>query len=222
MLWAMNTFLPAMVAERYPKSRIVAFSTGNVYPYFPNDSKGPTENDLPGPIGEYAQSCLGRERILQYFSEKYQTPMTIIRLNYAVELRYGVLLDIGQKVYQGIPVPLSTGYVNIIWQGDANAQTLQCFDLCDYPPKILNITGPDTYSVRWIAQEFGTIFNKEPLFAGKEEATSLLNNASQAKKFFGPPQTPIETILQQIAHWIEIGSPTLDKPTHFEGREGKF
>lgn len=221
-LWAMNTYLPGLVAERYKDSRIVAFSTGNVYPFSPNDSGGPRESDPTGPLGEYAQSCLGRERIFSYFSETNKTPCTLIRLNYAIELRYGVLLDIGRKVFAQIPIPLAMGHVNVIWQGDANAQSLQCFDLCESPPKVINITGLKTLSVRWIAQEFGKRFGKEPIFIGSEESTSLLSNASQAKKRFGAPTVSIDAMLDWIAHWIEIGGSTLEKPTHFEGREGKY
>ncbi|MGC9328159.1 MAG: NAD-dependent epimerase/dehydratase family protein, partial [Candidatus Hinthialibacter sp.] len=179
MLWAMNTYLPALVAERFKDSRIVAFSTGNVYPYTPNQSGGPAETDPTGPVGEYAQSCLGRERMFQYFSERYATPCTLIRLNYAVEMRYGVLLDIAQKVSNAIPIPLAMGYVNVIWQGDANAQILQCFDLCSSPPKILNITGSEVLSVRRLAEEFGKRLGREPLFDGAEEPNALLSNASQ-------------------------------------------
>ncbi len=221
-MWAMNAYLPGLVAERYKNSRIVAFSTGNVYPYTPNDSGGSTESDPPGPVGEYAQSCLGRERLFEYASIRYETPCTIIRLNYAVELRYGVICDIAQKVFSDIPIPLSMGYVNVIWQGDANAQTLQCFDLCASPPKILNMTGIETLSVRWIAQEFGRRFGKEPRWEGREEPTSLLSNSSQAQRLFGQPTVSISQMIDWIAHWLETDGPTLDKPTHFEGRTGKY
>ncbi|MBN2326102.1 MAG: NAD(P)-dependent oxidoreductase [Candidatus Omnitrophica bacterium] len=222
MLWAMNTYLPALVAERFQKSRIVAFSTGNVYPFTPNQSGGPAEADPTGPVGEYAQSCLGRERMFQYFSERFTTPCTLIRLNYAVEMRYGVLLDIGQKIFNGIPIPLAMGYVNVIWQGDANAQTLQCFDVCSSPPKIMNITGPDVLPVRWLAEEFGKRLGREPLFEGAEEPNALLSNASQALKLFGPPNASVEQIIDWIVHWIQIDGPTLNKPTRYEGRTGEF
>lgn len=221
-LWAMNAFLPGLIADRFKKSRIVAYSTGNVYPFSPIDSGGPRESDPVGPVGEYAQSCLGRERIFSYFSETYETPCVLIRLNYAVELRYGVLLDIGLKVFAQNPIPLAMGYVNAIWQSDANAQSLQCFDLCESPPQIINIAGLKTLPVRWIAQEFGKRFGKEPIFSGREESTALLSNAAKAKRRFGAPQVSIDSMIDWIAHWIEIGGSTLDKPTRFEGREGKF
>jgi nucleoside-diphosphate-sugar epimerase len=221
-LWAMNTHLPALVAERYKESKIVAFSTGNVYPYTPVESGGPTEDAPTGPVGEYAQSCLGRERMFQYFSKQYGTPGVIIRLNYSVETRYGVLLDIAQKVYDNKPITLSMGHVNVIWQGDANAQTLQCFGLCASPTRIMNITGPETLTVRWIAQQFGQRFAREPIFEGSEEPTALLNNAAQAKKIFGPPQVSTEQVIDLIAHWIKNGQSIHQKPTHFEGRTGNF
>lgn len=222
LTWAMNVFLPGLVAERYRKSRFVAFSTGNVYPFTPPESGGPTESDPTGPVGEYAQSCLGRERMFEYFSWKNGTPVTILRLNYAVEMRYGIVLDIARKVYSGIPIPLAMGYVNVIWQGDANAQTLQTFDHCASPVKVLNITGPETLSIRTLAETFGRRFGKEPVFEGSESDTALLNNAGQAAQLFGSPTVSIDRVIEWVAHWIEIDGPTLDKPTHYEQRNGKF
>jgi len=180
LTWAMNTFLPALVAERYRNSRIVAFSTGNVYPLRAAGEGGATEATPVGPIGEYAQSALGRERMFEYGSSRYGTRVTILRLNYAVELRYGVLVDIGRAVYERRPVLLSMPHVNLIWQGDANSWCLRSFAHCQSPPFVLNITGPETLSVRDIAGEFGKHFGIEPRLGPEAaEPTSLLNNASR-------------------------------------------
>lgn len=222
LTWAMNTYVPALVAERYCASRIVAFSTGNVYDLTPLSSGGPTEATPPHPIGEYAQSCLGRERILTYFSQQYGTPMTIMRLNYAVELRYGVLVDVAQQVRAGQPVDLTTGNANVIWQGDANSYALRCLELVASPPTILNVTGPEMVSIRAIAQRFGELFGVEPRFQGQEADTALLSNATRAHRLFGYPRVPLDTIVRWVAHWVAIGGPTLDKPTHYQEREGKF
>lgn len=222
LTWALNVYLPALAAERYRNSRIVVFSTGNVYPLTPVSSGGPTENDPTGPIGEYAQSCLGRERMFQHFSARFGTPVTILRLNYAIDLRYGVLLDIAEKVYQGLPVDLTMGHVNVIWQGDVNACTLRSFWLCKSPPTILNLTGPDTVSVRSVAERLGVLMGKKPIFEGREADTALLSNASRARALFGEPTVPLDTMLQWVAHWVMIGGPTLGKPTHFEQRDGRF
>ncbi len=222
LTWAMNVYLPGMVAERFRDSRIVVFSSGNIYPFTPVESGGPTETDSIGPVGEYAQSCLGRERMFEYFSGEYGTSVAVLRLNYAVETRYGILLDVAQKVFNGVPIPLAMGYVNLIWQGDANAQTLQALDLCASPAKILNIAGPEILSIRKLAQAFGERFGKEPVFDGTENETALLNNAGQSCRLFGPPSVPIERVIGWVAHWVEMGGSTLDKPTHYEQRDGKF
>jgi nucleoside-diphosphate-sugar epimerase len=220
--WALNVYLPGMVAERFDQSRMVVFSTGNVYPFVPIASGGSTESDFPEPIGEYAQSCLGRERLFQYFSIKNKTPVTIIRLNYAVEMRYGVLLDIALKVRQGLPIDLSMGHVNVIWQGDANAYALLAFQCCESPPAILNVTGPEILSVRALANEFATRFQTEPLFIGSESNTALLNDASRCFERFGPPKVSLDTVVEWIAQWVEHDQPILNKPTQYEQREGKF
>ena len=222
LTWAMNTYLPGSVAERYRSSRIVSFSTGNVYPLVPIASGGATEETPVAPIGEYAQSALGRERMFQYGSYTTGTPGVILRLNYACELRYGVLLDIGRKVFERAPVDLTMGAANVIWQGDANSACLQALQYCVSPPLILNLTGPETLSVRWIAQEFGRRFNIEPKLHGEEASTALLSNSARAVALFGyPTVTPVEMI-EGISAWVSHGGATLGKATHFQTRDGRF
>lgn len=220
--WAMNAYLPGMVAERYAGKRIVSLSTGNVYPLTSVHCAGPTEDVPVDPIGEYAQSCLGRERMFQYFSNLHGTPTALVRLNYAIDLRYGVLLDLARKVQASIPVPLAMGHVNVIWQGDANAAILRCFDHCTSPAFVLNLTGPDVLSVRWIAEEFGRRLDKKPTFEGSEANTALLSNAARYGELMGGQTVTIDQMLDWVAHWVQIDGPTLDKPTHFETRDGKF
>jgi nucleoside-diphosphate-sugar epimerase len=220
--WAMNSYLPARVAERYRGSRIVAFSSGNVYPLVPVAGGGATEDTPLEPTGEYAMSALSRERLLSYFSVKNGTPMAILRLNYAVEMRYGVLLDIGMKVFERRPVDLAMGNANVIWQGDANSICLRMFEYCQAPPMVLNLTGPETISVRRVALRFGEIFGVEPVFLGIESDTALLNNAARCFRLFGYPTVSIDQIIDWTAQWIGAGGPTLNKPTHFEARDGKF
>jgi nucleoside-diphosphate-sugar epimerase len=220
--WAMNSYLPGRVAEKFKDSRIVVFSTGNVYPLTPVNSGGPTENQVPAPIGEYAQSCLGRERIFQYFSAKNNTPTLIYRLNYANDVSYGVLLDIAKAVKEQRPIDLRMGYVNVIWQGEANDFAIRCLHHCSVPSNILNITGAETASVRSIAQEFGKLLNTNPKFINEEQNTALLSNASKSYRLFGPTQVSLQQMMEVIAAWITTGGKTLDKPTHFQEREGKF
>ena len=222
LTWAINCYLPAIIAKKYRNSKIVAFSTGNVYSMMPVNSKGSKETDIPGPLGEYAQSCLGRERIFQYFSSKYKTPIVLIRLNYANELRYGVLLDIAQKVYNKKALDLSMGYANVIWQGDANNITVQSFDICKSPANILNLTGREKLSIRDIANTFGKIFNKKPIYKSKESRTALLSNTEKCHKLFKQPKISVEQMIQWVAHWVKIEGTTLSKPTHFQTRDGKF
>ncbi len=222
LTWAMNVFVPALVAERYRKSRIVAFSSGNVYPFTPVTSGGATEATPPAPIGEYAQSVLGRERLFEHYSAQYGTPVTMLRLNYAIDLRYGVLLDIGQKVHERRPVDVTMGTANVIWQGDANSVCLRSFSICSTPPAILNLTGPETLSVRAVAQRFGECLGVEPIIEGTESMNALLNNAARCHRLFGYPTVSAEQLIDWTANWIKIGGPTLNKPTHFEVRDGKF
>jgi nucleoside-diphosphate-sugar epimerase len=220
--WATNAYLPGLVAERYSKIPTVAFSTGNVYPLVPVASGGATEETPPGPIGEYAQSALARERMFEYFSRGRGTPTAIYRLNYAVELRYGILLEIALKVWNGTPLDVRMGYVNVIWQGDANANALRMLFLGQSPPAIFNVTGPETVSIRQLAGRFGELLGKTPVVQGKEEETALLNNASKSLARFGKPRITLDQAVEWVAHWVKIGGPTLNKPSHFETRDGKF
>ncbi len=222
LTWAMNTFLPGMVAQHFRHARIVAFSSGNVYPFVPVAHGGADESMHPNPVGEYGQSALGRERMFQHFSVCHGTPVTLLRLNYAIDLRYGVLLDIGTKVFERRPINLNMGHANVIWQGDANSVCLRSFALCQSPPAVLNVTGPETVSVRWAAQRFGARFGVEPLLEGTESETALLNNASHCHKLFGYPSVAVEQMIEWTADWIGMGGATWNKPTHFEVRDGKF
>lgn len=220
--WAMNAYLPGRVAERYKKSRIVAFSTGNVYPFSPVANGGVSEDQPTGPVGEYGQSCLGRERIFQYFSTRYKIPTLIYRLNYAIDLRYGVLLEVAKSVAEERPVDLTTGFVNVIWQGDANEIALRSLLHCDVPAKLLNVTGPETVSVKWLAEQFGLLLGKKPTFVNEPQDTALLSNASLAHKLFGYPRVTLREMIDLTVKWIGQGGRTLNKPTHFQEREGKF
>ena len=222
LTWVMNTYLPGRVAEKYRNSRIVVFSTGNVYPLTPVSHGGATETHPVNPIGEYAQSCLGRERVFEHASNQFGTPLTILRLNYAIDLRYGILLDIAEKVYYEKPVDLTMGAANVIWQGDANAVVLRSLMHCQSPPMLLNLTGPEIVSIRWLATRFGEIFGKAPAFEGIEAETALLSNAAHCHQLFGYPQISLEQMVRWVAHWVEIGGLTLGKPTKFEVRDGKF
>jgi len=222
LTWAMNSYLPALVAEYFKDSRIVAYSTGCVYPLVSVHSGGSQETDKPEPMGEYAQSCLGRERMFEYGSKKYRTPVALIRLNYAVEPRYGVLVDIAVKVKNGQPVDLTMGYFNAIWQGDANNMVLRSIEHAACPAWTVNITGPEILSVRNVALEFGELFDKEVKFTGKEAPTALLSNAGRAFNFFGKPRVPIGKVLEWTFRWIEEKNKLLGKPTHFEVRNGKY
>lgn len=222
LTWAMNSYLPGRVAEKFKASSIVVFSTGNVYPFVPVYSGGATEDMQPGPVGEYAQSCLGRERVFEHFSKQYQIPLLIYRLNYAIDFRYGVLLEIARSVLEERAIDLSTGHVNVIWQGDANEYALRALRYCDTPPRILNVTGPETVSVRWAAQEFGKMFNKTPVFINEEQPTALLSNASGAHQLFGYPKITLKRMIEILAIWLTKGGETLNKPTHFQERKGTF
>jgi nucleoside-diphosphate-sugar epimerase len=222
LTWALNCYLPAIVADRFRRARIVALSTGNVYPFVPTSSRGADEATPPAPVGEYAQSCLGRERMFEYFASKHGTRVLLVRLNYATDLRYGVLLDIAQKVYRGEPVDVSMSRVNTIWQGDANAVLLRAFDLCDNPPYVLNVTGPEAVSVREVALRFAERFGRSARFVGTESDVALLSDASRCHALYGRPRVPVETLLAWTAEWVRREMPTLDKPTHFETQDGKF
>ena len=220
--WAMNTFLPGLVAERFRDSRIVAFSTGNVYPLVPVGTGGAKESTPVSPIGEYAQSALGRERMFEYGSTKWGTPVTIVRLNYAVELRYGVLVDIALKVLNREQVDVSMGYVNVIWQRDANSVSLRSLAHCQSPPFVLNLTGRETLAVRDMANQFGKRLGVEPIFSGQESGEALLSDAAKADTLFGKGTVSPDQLMDWIAHWITHNGALLNKPTHFEVQDGKF
>src|SRR6266850_2111984 len=215
LTWAMNSFLPGLVSERFSKSRIAAFSTGNVYGLSPVSGGGSREDNALNPAGEYAMSCFGRERIFEHFSRTNHTRMSILRLNYATELRYGVLVDIAQRVFSGQPVSLSMGYLNAIWQGDANAMSLQSLAFASSPPFVINIAGPELLSVRKIAQEFADRFQKPVQFEGVEAPDALLSNSQESLQHFGPPRISLKQMLDWIADWTIRGGETLAKPTHF-------
>ncbi len=220
--WAMNSYLPGRVAEKYKHSNIVVFSTGNVYPLTPVVMGGAAETYPPEPLGEYAQSCLGRERIFQYTSSKYNTPILIYRLNYANDVTYGVLLEIAKSVKESKPINLKMGNVNVIWQGDANEVAIRSLLHCTVPSKILNVTGPEILSVQWIAEEFGKLFGKEPCFINEEQPTALLSNAAECSHLFGYPKTPVKKIIELLAEWLNQGGKTINKETHFQERTGKY
>jgi nucleoside-diphosphate-sugar epimerase len=220
--WMMNAVVPSIVAERYSKSRIVAFSTGNVYPFVPAASGGATEEEPPAPVGEYAASCLARERILAWHSERAQTPIVIMRLNYAVELRYGVLVDIARRVHRGEPIYVTMGYINVIWQGDACARAIECLPYASSPPFVLNVTGTQTLPTRSVADYFGNVLGKPAIIEGVEDDDALLANAAKMAELMGEPGVSVGQIMVWIADWIQRGRPLLDKPTHFEERGGRF
>lgn len=220
--WAMNTYLPGRVAEKFKQSRIVAFSTGNVYPFTNTAEAGATEETPTGPVGEYAQSCLGRERIFQYFAKKYGTPTLIFRLNYALDLRYGVLNDIARKVWTEQPIDLRMGYVNVIWQGDANAYALRSLLHCQSPATLLNVTGPEKLSIRALAETFGERMHKRVQFQGSPLPTALLSDASKCFALMGKPTVEAEQLIDWTVDWISQGGKAIDKPTKFQVRDGKF
>jgi len=220
--WAMNAYLPGRVAQKFKNSNIVVFSTGNVYPLVPVVEGGATEGLLPEPVGEYAQSCLGRERIFQYFSTQNDTPVLIYRLNYANDVTYGVLLEVAKAVRDGHPVDLSMGTVSVIWQGDANEIAIRCLQHCSVPAKILNVTGPEIVSLRWLAEQFGKMMGTAPIFAGEEQPTAILSNASESFRLFGYPKIPLMRMMELILEWLKEGGSTLNKPTHFSERKGKY
>ncbi|MBL6954630.1 MAG: NAD(P)-dependent oxidoreductase [Alphaproteobacteria bacterium] len=220
--WAMNAHVPALVAEAFAQSRIVAFSTLCVYPF--TDVMGPLSNEdtAPVPIGEYANSCVGRERILQYFSHRFGTPGRLIRLNYAIDLRYGVLFDIANWVYTGQPIDLRAGHANVIWQGDVNAQVLRALRHCETPTRPLNMGGPEQVSVRALAQTFAERFGLTPVFENQESGMGWHNDTSLASKLFGYPEVPLARMIDWTVDWIERDQPHYDKPTHYEARDGDF
>lgn len=222
LTWAMNSFLPGLVAQHFKDSRIVAYSTGCVYPLVQIGSGGSEEIDRPEAVGEYAQSCLGRERMFEYGCKANNTPVALIRLNYAVEPRYGVIVDIATKVRAGRPVDLTMGYFNAIWQGDANDMVLRSLEHTSVPANIINITGKETLSVRKVVEKLAHLFGVVPCVEGEEAHTALLSNPDKSYELFGAPEVAIDRVIEWTAHWMEAEKKTLGKPTHFEVRDGKY
>jgi nucleoside-diphosphate-sugar epimerase len=222
LTWAMNAHVPALVAQAFAGSRIVAFSTGCVYPFVPVNGKGASEALPPDPPGEYAQSCVGRERMFEYFSRKFATPGRLFRLNYAIDMRYGVLHDIATKILQGKPVDVSLGHVNFIWQGDASAQALRCLAHCDTPTSPINVSGHEILSVRDLAAKLGALLGRDPIIVGTEEPTAWLTDTSQAVKLFGLPVVDTGQLIAWTADWVARSMPSLGKPTKYEVRDGRY
>ena len=222
LTWAMNCYVPAMVCRKFHDSRIVAFSSGNVYPMVPADSSGSTEDDPPQPVGEYAMSVLGRERVCEHFSITLGTPAAILRLNYATELRYGVLYDIAQDVLAGRPVDLTMSKVNVIWQADANAMSLAALAHTDTPAKTINVAGPEILRVRDVAEQFGRLMNKPVQFAGEEGPSAFLNDGRSGHQLLAGATVGADQMIRWIADWVVQGGESLGKPTHFQVQDGKY
>jgi nucleoside-diphosphate-sugar epimerase len=222
LTWMMNVMVPGQVCERFARSRIVVFSTGNVYGLSPVVLGGSLESDALAPVGEYAITAVGRERICTHISQMHATPMALLRLNYAQDLRYGVLVDIARQVWAGEPVRLAMGCFNALWQGDANAMALSAFAHLESPPKVLNLAGPDTLSVRRVAESFGRLLNRPVSFDGVEASEALLSNGQAAQDLFGYPRVGPARMIKWIAGWIQRGGEHWGKPTHFENRAGAF
>lgn len=222
LTWASNAIVPAYVAHRYLSSRIVVFSTGNVYPFISPATGGAVESDALDPRGEYAQSCLARERVFEYFSREHGTPCLMFRLNYAVDLRYGVLVDIARKVFDGQPIDLTVSHFNVIWQGDANSYALRSLELCEAPPRVLNVTGGEIVSVEQAAAFFAKRFQREAIFSGQDSGVALLNNSAACRRLLGEAEMELEELMELVAGWVEIGGKSLNKPTKFEVVDGKF
>ena len=223
LTWMMNVGVPMMVAETFREMRIVCFSTACVYPFVPVDGPGADEKTPPlPPSGDYANSCVGRERMFEFGSRKYGTPGRMVRLSYAIDMRYGVLYDVASAVFAGAPLDLTMGHADVIWQGDANEQSLRLLAHCTTPSMPINITGPKHTSVRWLAAEFGRRFGRTPVLTGQEAGTAWLEDTTQAQALFGLPRVPIDTMIDWVADWVQRGGPSLGKPTHFSTRDGKY
>ena len=222
LTWVMNTLVPAIVAERYKTARVVVFSTGCVYPLVAAGGPGSREDDRLGPPGDYASSCVGRERVFGHFAKQHGTPMLFFRLSYAIDLRYGVLCDVASKVARGLPVDVTMGVANVIWQGDAGARAIQCLAHTASPPIALNVTGLERVSIRGLAQRFGALLEREPVITGHESQVAWLWDATRSHELFGPPTVSLEELIQATAQWHRQGGTTLGKPTHFEVQDGRF
>ena len=222
LTWAMNAHVPALVAQAFPRARIVAFSTGCVYPFVTVDGKGADESVAPNPPGEYAQSCVGRERMFEYFSRHFGTPGRLFRLNYAIDMRYGVLHDIASKILRGDPIDVSLGHVNFIWQGDAAAQALRCLAHCEVPTSPINVSGHEILSVRDLAARLGALLKRQPVIVGSEQPTAWLTDTSQSVKLFGLPIVEPGRLIAWTADWVARSMPSLGKPTKYEVRDGRY
>jgi hypothetical protein len=222
LTWVTNVVVPARVAEHLRHARMVVFSTGNVYPLVPAASGGSREEDVPLPVGEYAQSCLGRERVVEFVTREHGLRALMFRLNYAVDLRYGTLVDVARRVLSGEPVDLTMGYFNAIWQGDANSYAFRSLGLCAAPPAVLNVTGPERISVREAAEWFGRAFEREPRFTGREGPVALLSDSGRCRAALGEPAVPLPVLRAWVAEWVRGGGRTLGKPTHFDVTDGRF
>lgn len=222
LTWVQNTLVPALVAQHYRNARTVVFSTGCVYPYASVKGPGSNESEPVAFLGDYAASCVGRERVFTHFSKLFGTPQLIYRLYYATELRYGVLVDIAQKVLAGETIDVTMGWFNCIWQGDACARAILCLEHTATPPRLLNVTAHEKYAIRTIAEEFGRRFGRAPLFSGTEADKAWIADARECERLFGPPETPLNHMLDLVADYLRDGGRLLGKPTHFETRDGKF
>ncbi len=220
--WATNVFLSGLVAQRFAQSRIVVFSSGNIYPFVPIGSGGATEQTQPDPKGEYAMSCLGRERMFDHVSQTKDTRVLHFRLNYAVELRYGVVVDLALRILQNETIDVTMGYFNAVWQRYVCSVALQGLGLASSPPRILNVTGPETVSVRWLAERLGKLLGRKPKVVGEEAPTALLSNAYECHRLFGYPDVPLDSVVELVADWLLRGGEVWNKPTHFETRDGNY
>ena len=223
LTWMMNVAVPAMVAETFREMRIVVFSTACVYPFVPVDGPGADERvpTVPPP-GDYAWSCVGRERMFEHGSRCWGTPGRLVRLSYAIDMRYGVLYDVASAVFAGQPLDLTMGHADVIWQGDANEQALRLLAHCTSPTSPINVTGPRHLSVRWLAAQFGERFGRAPVLTGQEASTAWLLDTSEAQRQFGEPRVPLATMIDWVTDWVARGGPSLNKPTHFSTRDGKY
>ena len=221
-LWALNCLMPGLVARRFRSSRIVELSSGNIYGLNNLLHGGPVDGDDLKPFGDYAMSVLGRDRMFEYAAETYKTPVCLLRLFYALDLRYGIIVDVAQKILSGTPIDVTMGNLTCIWQGDANSQTLRALKLCSAPAKPLIVTGPETVSIRWMAKRLSEELGKEAILTGIESTDIIMGNSAQATRLFGYPTVPLDQVIIWVAHWLKNGGPTLGKPTKFQVRDGKF